>query len=221
MKFREFYNNLNKLSIIHENPDNIKSRKYPNSDKRFSYQQLEDVAYSVIVYECVGGSFKYVYKKDTTENGHYELRQILARNDYPEMQRELISDIPVDEIQDIRTESLRKNEIRIWTTNKIFSAWKPFKPGMINVIEELLRQLRQNPEEYIFEFDGATYNDGYKDHTCYTWEGLHKNKKLPSENNKDELAEIKREENKLMLAQIKMGIKPTVNKRVTATLDGD
>lgn len=217
MKFNELYNRLNNLNLLHENPDNIISRKRP--DKRIRYNIIEDVAYSVIIYECAGGEFKYVYKKDTTPDGHYEVRCILSRNDYKEMKKELKGNIPVDEIRDVRMTHLLTHEVRIWTTNKIFSAWKPFHPKLIPVIEELLKRLRQNPEEYIFEFDGATYNDGYKDYSCYTWEGLHENKKLPSANEKDEEEEKKREEDQLLFAKIKMGMKPTLGKRIER--DGD
>jgi len=224
MKFNELYNKLNKLDIIKENPDTIISRS--SRDERISFHYCRDTQYSILIYECTGGIFKYVARKDETQfPGHAGLRRILSDDDHEEMSKQLISNIPVYEVRDIRTNALRIYDARIWTTNKIFSVWKEFHPKMIPIIEEIFTRLRQKPEEYIFEFDGATYNREHSDYSCYDWKGLHNNKKLPTKNtqeninnNQDE-QEAKRKEDALLLAKIKMGEKPTLNKRVAR--DGD
>ena len=212
MKFSELY----KLYTLLESPDSIIDPK--TGDKVYYYNGGQSWS-GYLINADGGGHDKFILHTDAPDvAGHYYLTVIIKYGGDPDHKlhkwfKRLRTNIPVD---DMRTYFLSKPsaQFRIWSEQKVMSFWKPWDKSYLRGIENALKNLNQNPEDYIYEFNGATAKTLKFDYACYDYTGLQTDTKLKSSSEEQaERREDEWEEDKRLLAQIKMGMKPTLNNK--------
>lgn len=212
------------IQILFENPDSIRLRDDPQSS--LSYERAK--GYAFIFIEVPDGTCKFLYRNENLHKqaGHYFIDMALsqyASDSNPDIETlsEIESEIPKDSLSEIYHSS-KTHSGRIFPSEKICSIWNKYDPKFIPCLERLFAKLRLDIKEYIFEFSNSTYKSRGRDKFCYSYEGLKTDTPLPQmEHDDDETKKLERQEqeNRLLLAKIKMGEKPTLHKRITR--DGD
>ena len=191
--FEAYVKSLNK-----ESPDNI---RVGDGEEDKVYYQANDESYTVLIFKSQPKSF-FVYRKDKPmAAGHALLRKHIRAG----VTENIISEIPLSDVADnLNRDSFGNYEARIWTEHKVLSFWlENISEDVKPVIPRLFTSINQNPEDYIVELDGETYNSGLENNpNCYTYSDFMAGVKTPIP---PEHA-AKRNSDKNLMAQAKLGM---------------
>jgi hypothetical protein len=214
MKFEELY----KIYTLLESPNAVVDPKtgnkvyyYNNAQSWSGYlvqTNLEDSVYTgYILHTDIAGVAGHEYLNWIIKDGAN------PEDEYHKWFKRLKTNIPIDDMRSLWM-SNPTIQFRLWIPQKVMSFWRPWGKYYIPGIENALKVMFQKPEEYTYEFDGATANTENADYACYDYQGLLSGERLSAFD--DRLAKQREdewEEDKKLLAQIKMGMKPALNNK--------
>lgn len=213
MRFSELY----KLYTLLESPNTIVD---PKTGERVSYTDNAQSWSGYLLNPSVDGEYRgFILHSDIYRvAGHSYMNTIIKDGGDPEHEyhkwfKRLRTNLPEETMTDFFLH-YPTVQFRLWLPQKIMSFWKPYNKKYIVGIEKVLTNMNQNAEEYTFEFNGATANQEKYDYECYDYPGLLSGKKLQTFDAKEaKRREEEWEEDKKLLSQIQMGMKPTLNNK--------
>lgn len=215
MRFSELY----KLYTLLESPNSIVDSKTGNLV--YYYENVQSWS-GYLVHTNLQDSSDYtgyiLHTDIAGVAGHQYLNWIIKDGGDPEDKyhkwfKRLKTNIPEDDMRTLWM-SNPTVQFRLWIPQKVMSFWRPWNKHFIPGIENAMKGMFQKSEEYTYEFDGATANDKNKDYACCDYQGLLSGKMLPAFDERlSKQRESEWEEDKKLLAQIQMGIKPTLNNK--------
>ena len=136
-----------------ENPDYIID---PDHEEKRIYYNTNDESYSAVIIDAPTPTYFYISDKIRI-GGHAELRYAIEEGDTESIAQHIHSNVPLPSLRSPLRNG-RFIDLRIWTNNKIVSFWYDVPVKYRRIAITILKELKQNPQDYIFELDAATFN---------------------------------------------------------------
>lgn len=182
------------MFILCESPDGVKVAQggathyldYQSANNSYTVALLKDTSH-VIVMKDGGG-----------DDGHRTMREIIFDHRLTRINRlkasfDIKAAIDNGEINQI---TLWTDKARIWRNQKVMSFWKGWNPNMVAGANTAIKLIGDNPAQYAFELDGASFLDASL-HTgggpsCMTYNEFKKGRKdTPPTDEEEEMENIR------------------------------
>ena len=156
MTFKEYF-------LLRENPEEINPRFGKRLHAPAVHFAKNKESYAAFLILDDKDQYRFIYRKDTGNPGHAKLKadiRISVRD--PSVLDDVYSEFPKEDLAVLFSQGTEPIHFRVWTENKIVSFWYPLEKEFVKPTLRLLKILKQDPKQYMFEMDGETY-DRFKD----------------------------------------------------------